>query len=323
MTKTIAILAASGFQLLDVCGPLDVFSEANAQSGTNAYRIVIVSKEPGPIASSSGARLVPDYAIAEGGKLKIDTLLVAGCPRSNPLEPDTEIVDWIRSRARGAKRFGSICGGAFLLANTGLLAGRRVTTHWAAADALAKIFPDIEVDEDAIFVRDGPVRTAAGVTAGLDLALALVEEDLGREVALNTAAQLVTFFRRPGGQMQFSRREAAAPAGHAALQDLQRWIAANPAEPHTVASLARRMNLSARHFARLFRTEVGATPASWVEASRVVAARRLFESGDQSPRQVAAACGFTGVNVFRRAFARHVGVTPAEYRKRFAKAASH
>ena len=322
MTKTIAILAPPGFQLLDVSGPLDVFSEANAQSGRSAYRTIIVSKEPGPVASSSGAHLLPDYAIAELSRLKIDTLLVAGSPGSDWLNPDAEIVDWIRSQAHKTNRFGSICGGAFLLATTGLLAGRRVTTHWAATDALAKAFPEIEVDEDAIFVRDGPVRTSAGVTAGLDLALAIVEEDLGREVALDVAAQLVIFFKRPGGQMQFSRRETAALAGRTPLQELQRWIANNPAEPHTVASLARRMNLSARHFARLFRAEVGATPASWIEATRVAAARRLFENGDHSPRQVAAACGFTGVNVFRRAFARHVGVTPAEYHKRFAKTAS-
>jgi transcriptional regulator GlxA family with amidase domain len=157
------------------------------------------------------------------------------------------------------------------------------------------------------------------VTAGLDLALALVEEDLGREIAMKVAGQLVMFFKRPGGQMQFSRKGEAAPAGRAALQELQRWVAANPALDHSVASLAGRMDLSPRHFARLFRSEVGITPATWVEAARVTAARRLLESGHEAPKQVAGQCGFADADTLRRAFARHVGVTPAEYRKRFAR----
>jgi transcriptional regulator GlxA family with amidase domain len=156
------------------------------------------------------------------------------------------------------------------------------------------------------------------VTAGLDLALALVEEDLGRDVAKRVAAQLVMFFRRPGGQMQFSRKGEAAPAGRSALQEVQRWIAANPAEDHSVSRLAKRMELSPRHFARLFRGEVGITPAAWVETVRVTAARHLLEDGKNTPKQVAARCGFADADTLRRSFARHVGVTPAEYRKRYA-----
>lgn len=174
------------------------------------------------------------------------------------------------------------------------------------------------MDKDAIYVTDGKLRTAAGVTAGLDLALALVEEDLGRETAMKVASQLVMFFKRPGGQMQFTRKGEAVPAGRAALQELQRWIAANPGLDHSVASLAERMDISPRHFARLFRAEVGITPATWVEEARVNAARRLLELGD-APKQVAIHCGFADADTLRRAFARHVGVTPAEYRKRFAR----
>jgi transcriptional regulator GlxA family with amidase domain len=170
---------------------------------------------------------------------------------------------------------------------------------------------------DAIHVRDGRLRTAAGVTAGLDLALALVEEDLGRVVAMKVAGQLVMFFKRPGGQSQFTRKGAALPTGRSALQEVQRWVAANPGEDHSVANLAKRMDLSPRHFARLFRKEVGVTPADWVAQVRVDAARRLLEAGRTAPKEVAFRCGFADADTLRRAFVRSVGVTPAEYQKRF------
>ena len=194
-----------------------------------------------------------------------------------------------------------------------------MTTHWAEADRLAQTYPNVTVDSDAIHVRDGRIRTAAGVTAGLDLALALVEEDLGRALAMRVAGQLVMFFKRPGGQLQFSRKGEAVPAGRSALQEVQRWAAANPAEDHSVAKLAARTGLSPRHFARLFREEVGGTPAAWVEAARVTTARNLLEDGRTAPKRVAALCGFADADTLRRAFARHVGVTPAEYRKRHAR----
>jgi transcriptional regulator GlxA family with amidase domain len=312
------MMALPGVQLLDVSGPLDVFAEANAQAGYEAYRLLVAAGEPGPIRSSSGVRIMPDRIIDRDIEEAIDTLLVAGCPNAATVPMDNRVVDWLRRRAPTARRFGSVCSGAFFLAAAGLLDGRRVTTHWAVADELAKQFPDVAVEEDAIQVSDGALRTAAGVTAGLDLALVLVEEDLGREIAMGVASQLVMFFKRPGGQMQFSRKGEAVPAGRAALQELQRWVAANPACDHSVANLAKRMDLSPRHFARLFRSEVGITPAAWVEEARVSAARRLLEQENEAPKQVAARCGFADADTLRRAFARHVGVTPAEYRKRFA-----
>lgn len=317
--RTVVIVALPRVQLLDVAGPLDVFAEANVQAGHQAYVLLVAGAEPGPIHSSSGVRLMPDRIIDRGFQESIDTLLIAGCPHAADVPAGGVMTDWLRRRATKTRRFGSVCSGAFFLAAAGLLDGRRVTTHWAVADRLAEKYPSVTVDRDAIYVTDGKLRTAAGVTAGLDLALALVEEDLGRETAMKVASQLVMFFKRPGGQMQFSRKGETVPAGRAALQELQRWVAANPGLDHSVASLAARMDISPRHFARLFRAEVGITPATWVEEARVNAARRLLELGNEAPKQVALHCGFADADTLRRAFARHVGVTPAEYRKRFAR----
>lgn len=317
--RTIVILALPGVQLLDVAGPLDVFAEANVQVGHEAHALLVAAAEPGPIRSSSGVRLMPDRIIDRDFQESIDTLLIAGRPNAADVPANGRVIEWLRRRASRTRRFGSVCSGAFFLAAAGLLDGRRVTTHWAVADRLAERFPSVSVDKDAIYVTDGKLRTAAGVTAGLDLALALVEEDLGRETAMKVASQLVMFFKRPGGQMQFTRKGEAVPAGRAALQELQRWVAANPGLDHSVASLAARMDISPRHFARLFRAEVGITPATWVEDARVNAARRLLELGNDAPKQVAIHCGFADADTLRRAFARHVGVTPAEYRKRFAR----
>lgn len=317
-TKTIAILAMPGVQLLDVSGPLDVFAEANVQARMNAYRLLVIASQPGAVRSSSGARLMPDAVVGEEIEDPIHTLLVAGSPQAANTVFDANVGTWLRKLTPKVRRFGSVCSGAFVLAQAGLLSGRRVTTHWAVADQLARDFPSVTVDADAIHVRDGRLRTAAGVTAGLDLSLSLVEEDLGREIAMKVASQLVMFFKRPGGQMQFSRKGEAAPTGRSALQEVQRWIAANPAMDHSVGQLASRMGLSSRHFARLFSQEVGVTPAVWVEETRVAVARRLLEAGDVVPKQVASQCGFADVDTLRRAFQRQVGITPAEYRKRYA-----
>ena len=317
-TRTIAILAMPGVQLLDVSGPLDVFAEANVQAARAVYRLIVIAGAPGEIVSSSGTRLVPDRVIGDRSSEPIDTVLVAGCPNAAETRPARAVTAWLQKIAPLTRRYGSVCSGAFLLAEAGLLNGRRVTTHWAVADRLSETYPSITVDEDAIHVRDGKLRTAAGVTAGLDLALALVEEDLGRDIAMKVAGQLVMFFKRPGGQMQFSRKGESLPAGRAVLQEVQRFVAANPSSDHSIASLAARAGLSPRHFARLFHSEVGVTPAAWVESARVSAARRLLEIGHEAPKQVAVQCGFANADTLRRAFARHVGVTPAEYRKRYA-----
>ena len=316
--RTIAILAMPGVQLLDVSGPLDVFAEANRQAGAEVYALRVIGSRPGTVRSSSGLRLIPDASVADRPPPDIDTLLVAGSPRAADVAVEPATLEWLRRQCAAARRYGSVCSGAFLLAQAGLLKGRRVTTHWAVAQRLARDFPSVRVDADAIHVRDGRLRTAAGVTAGLDLALALVEEDLGRELALAVAAQLVMFFKRPGGQLQFSRDGAAALGGRSALQELQRWIAAHPDADLSVPVLAARAGLGPRHFARLFRHEIGTTPAAWVEQARIAAARHLLELGRLTPKQVAGRCGFSSIDTLRRSFVRLVGVTPAQYRRSFA-----
>ncbi|MGA9919306.1 MAG: GlxA family transcriptional regulator [Paraburkholderia sp.] len=317
MPKIVAIFALPGVQLLDVSGPLDVFAQANVEARKEFYALRIVAGESGPLRSSSGARLLADW-VAPDVDERIDTLLVAGAPNAGQVTLSANIVAWLRSTAIRSRRYGSICTGAFFLASTGLLDGRHLTTHWAVAEALAEAHPSLTIDEDALYVRDGKLRTAAGVTAGLDLALALVEEDLGREVARRVAAQLVMFFKRPGGQLQFSQKGEACPVGRSVLQEVQRWVAANPELNHNVADLAKHAGISPRHFARLFHAEVGMTPAAWVEAARMSAARKLLEKGQDTPKQVAAKCGYANVDTLRRTFSKHVGVTPAEYRKRHA-----
>ena len=317
-THTIAILALPGVQLLDVAGPLDVFAEANTQAGRQAYRLLLFAEAQGPITSSSGTRLVPDRIIGDPATDPIHTMLVAGCPHAPDTALASAVTDWLRATVPRTRRYGSVCSGAFFLAGAGLLDGKRVTTQWAVADRLAEAFPAVTVDADAIHIRDGKARTAAGVTAGLDLALALVEEDLGRDIAMRVAGQLVMFFKRPGGQMQFSRKGESQPAGRSILQEVQRYVAANPSLDHSVTALAARAGLSPRHFARVFRNEIGGTPATWVEAARITAARRLLEDGRDTPKRVASLCGFANANTLRRTFARYVGVTPAAYREQYA-----
>lgn len=317
MKKTVAILAFPNVQLLDISGPLDVFAQANLEAGKDLYDLQVISSEPGPLRSSSGVRVMPDI-VAGKETNRIDTLLVAGAPNATRMVLRTDTSSWLRSTAKKSRRYGSICTGAFVLASAGLLDGRRATTHWASVKELAETYPTVQVDADALIVRDGKLRTAAGVTAGLDLAISLVEEDHGHDLAKAVASQLVMFFKRPGGQLQFSRADETRPAERSALQMVQRWVAANPERDHSVSSLAEYAGLSPRHFARLFRAEVGLTPAAWVEVSRVTVARRLLENGHDTPKSVAAQCGFANADVLARVFKKHVRITPAEYRKRHA-----
>lgn len=306
----VALALYPGFQVLNLAVST-VLEFANRSLGEPLYQVHLLSEHGGPVLSSGGFFVSTEPF----GKRRFDTVLVVGDNDVLPTPP--ALVKFLQRAARTSRRIGATCTGAFNLAEAGVLDGRRATTHWSAADALAARYPKVTVDADAIHVRDGKVRTAAGVTAGMDLALALVEEDLGRDIALKVASQLVMFFKRPGGQGQFSRRAAPAAANRSALQELQRWVAAHPAAAHDVPSLAARIGVSARHLSRLFQEEVGVTPANWVEAARVTAARQLLEEGNIAPKQAAAECGFSSVDTLRRAFLRVVGVTPAEYRKRF------
>lgn len=310
----VALIALPDVQLLDVSGPLDVFAQANVESGRAFYELHVLGCGAGPVRSSSGARLLTDGVLG-GATGTFDTVLVAGAPGAQQLRLKPSLLDGLRRLAGASRRFGSVCTGAFPLAQAGLLDGARVTTHWAVADALARRYPEVVVEADALYVCDGKLRTSAGVTAGLDLALALVQEDLGREVAARVAAQLVMYFKRPGGQLQFSRKGEAQLAGRSVLQEIQRWAAANPQADLGVAAFAERAGMSARHFARLFHAEVGITPAAWVEAVRIEAARVLLEEGSAAPKSVAARCGFANADTLRRTFVKHLGVTPSQYRR--------
>ncbi len=250
----------------------------------------------------------------------IDTLVVAGGVAALHPARDAGLVDGVRRLARRSRRVTSVCTGAFLLAEAGLLDGKQATTHWWSARRLAAHYPEVSVDGEPIFLRDGDVWTSAGVTAGLDLALALVADDLGDAVAREIARWMVMFVQRPGGQSQFSTHLAAQRADRRPLRDLQDWITGHLADDLTVAALARRSGMSPRHFARAFRDEVGTTPAAYVEAARVEAAKLLLATTHDGALAVARACGFGTVETFHRAFRRVTGTTPDRYRQHFARA---
>ncbi len=242
-------------------------------------------------------------------------LIVPGGEGSRRADP--ELVAWLRAHGPAAQRLVSVCTGAFLLAEAGLLDGRKVTTHWAYCATLAARFPGIVVDPDPIFIRDGNVATSAGVTAGIDLALALVEDDLGREAALDIARQLVVFLRRPGNQAQFSAQLAGQLANREALRDVQQWIADHPAADLSVQALASQASLSPRQFARAFAAEVGMPPGRYVDRVRLETARRRLEDTADGVEQTARSCGYGTPEAMRRAFVRALGVSPGEYRRRF------
>jgi transcriptional regulator GlxA family with amidase domain len=312
----VVVLAFEGVQSLDVTGPAEAFSVATRYFG-GEYAIELVTPDGGPARASSGLSLNADRAAADV-RGPIGTLVVAGGEGALRTAKDERTLAWVRDAATRSERVASVCTGAFILAAAGLLDGRRATTHWDSCQRLAERHPQITVESDPIFVRDGNVLTSAGVTAGIDLALALIEDDLGPQAALRTAQALVMFVRRPGGQSQFSAQLKAAPARREPLRDVQAHIAEHPAADLSVPALAARAFMSERNFARAFRAETGMTPAVYVELSRVERARRELETTDLPVEAVAASCGFGTVETMRRAFARRVGVNPAAYRERFA-----
>jgi transcriptional regulator GlxA family with amidase domain len=313
--RRVVIVAFPRVQTLDVHGPAEVFTTATQLSEQGGYAVEVVAARPGPLPTSSIA-LYPDRTI-DRCRGPIDTLVVAGGRGVRAATQDEALVAWLKAAARRSRRVTSVCTGAFLLAEAGLLEGRRATTHWASCALLARSYPGTEVEPDPIFVRDGDVITSAGVTSGMDLALALVEEDLGREVALETARWLVMFVKRPGGQAQFSAQLEAQTADREPLRDLQEWLPDHLDEDLSVPALARRASMSERHFARAFRDETGMTPAVYVEAARVERARIALDSGDLPVETIARLAGFGTVETMRRAFRRRVGVSPAGYRSRF------
>jgi transcriptional regulator GlxA family with amidase domain len=321
--RRVVIVAFNGMQPLDVVGPYEVFAVASAalaeqRSRRPGYGLEIAAPRPGLLRGEAGLGLHAGTALGRlGFGPPIDTLIVAGGLGARKAAADALVVAQIRRAAARARRVASVCTGAFPLAAAGLLDGRRATTHWAYADRLRALRPAVQVDPDPIYVRDGRLWTSAGVTAGIDLALAMVEEDLGREIASAVARSLVVFVRRAGGQSQFSAQLAAQAADRAPIRELQALIVEHPEADLDVPALARRAAMSVRHFSRVFRAEVGLTPAAYVEQVRLETARRLLETTALPVDGVAAAAGFGTPESLRRTLARRVGLSPREYRARF------
>ncbi|MFG2423861.1 GlxA family transcriptional regulator [Streptomyces sp. NPDC048448] len=316
--RTVLVVLFDAVQSLDVTGPAEVFAGAEI-SRAGSYRVRTASLDGAPVRTSSGLTLVPDGTLAEAPAPH--TLLVPGGQGTR--QPDPRLTDWLRVHGPRADRLVSVCTGALLLARAGLLDGRRATTHWAYCDKLARDHPAVQVDPDPIYVRAGRVSTSAGVTSGIDLALALVEEDLGRETALTVARHLVVFLRRPGNQAQFSAQLAAQTARREPLREVQQWITEHPGEDLCVESLAARARLSPRHFARAFQSETGVTPGRYVDRVRLEHARRLLEDTADGVAEISRACGYGTPEAMRRAFLRALGAAPAEYRRRFRPAPTH
>jgi transcriptional regulator GlxA family with amidase domain len=321
----VVVLALPAAQSLDIVGPVEVFDGAAqlaaARGAGRPYEVSVVAPGGGSVELSNGLTL--GLGELPGPRAAIDTIVVAGGAGARMVGDDDPAIAWLRRAAPRARRVTSVCTGAFALAQAGLLDGRRATTHWAWCDALARAFPAVDVDPDPIYVRDGDVWTSAGVTAGMDMALALVEEDYGSEIALTVARWLVVFLKRPGGQAQFSAglaAQASAAATREPLRELAVWMNGNLDADLSVPALAARACLSERHFARAWRAETGDTPAATVEGLRVERARALLEDG-QSVDAVARACGFGSAEVLRRVFHRRLGVAPSAYRERFRTAA--
>jgi len=308
--RTVAILIFPDFQLLDAAGPIAVFDTASRDSTPPSYRLRVIAKSAGPVTSSSGAQLIA----ASFSDEPLDTLIVAGGWGSREAAACPETLAFIRGASVRARRIASVCSGAFILAAAGLLDGRRATTHWGRAAELVRAYPQVRVDPDRIFTRDGDVWTSAGITAGIDLALALVADDLGEDVAKRTARQLVVYYRRPGGQSQFSALlEADGPNGRFA--SLLGWARDHLHEHLSVDRLAECAAMSPRHFARAFAAETGLTPAKAIEHLRLEAARDIVESSAEPIEGIAVRAGFGDPERMRRAFIRAFGQPPQALRR--------
>lgn len=316
--RVVEVLAFPGVQLLDVTGPVQVFDFANdlilKDQGAPAYRVKLVTQGGQGVSSSAGVRLTAEPLSKQ--REALDTLLVAGGPGVETAAADPALVAWLRQRAQKARRVASVCTGAFLLAAAGLLDGRRAVTHWKDCARLAERFPAVRVEPDPIFVRDGEVWTSAGVTAGIDLALALVEEDFGRAVALAVARYMVVFLKRPGGQAQFSAA-LALQAADDRFGTLHDWINAHISGDLSLSVLADQAGMSERSFSRHYAQATGQTPARAIEKLRVDAARRLLSESRMPVKRIAQRSGFGSEETMRRSFLRLLAVTPQDYRARF------
>lgn len=318
-----------GAQALDVTGPLEVFSIANEYlaaktgEGCQPYAITVVAENSEPVSLSSGLRILPDSSFASlpdtGTLPSTDTFLVPGGNGVHDLKANHSVCAFIRSQATASRRVASVCSGTFLLAQAGLLSGKVVTTHWLVSARLAHEFPDLRVEPDRIFIRDDNIYTSAGITAGIDLALSLIEEDFGRQLSLAVAKELVVYMKRQGGQSQFSSVLNLQHANPTVLGDIIAWIQANPSTDLSIQTLAGRAGLSDRHFSRKFKEETGFSPGVFIEKVRVEYATQLLENSNDGLKLIAANCGFSSEEMMRRSFKRQLNVLPHLYRQRFGR----
>ncbi|BDM74630.1 putative transcriptional regulator, AraC family protein (plasmid) [Streptomyces nigrescens] len=313
--RRIVFVIFEGFQPLDLFGPYEVFEHAHQHTGR--YSCQVTAPRPGPVRSGSGLPVDVPYGVAELDPAGIDTLVVAGGGGVDQARHDRALTGWITDAGAGARRVASVCSGVFLLAAAGLLQGRRVTTHWAREQQLIREHPELVVDCDPIFFRDGRVWTSAGVTAGMDLALALVEDDVGREVAHAIAQEMVLFLRRPGNQSQFSVPLWSGQPSTDPIRAVVSAIHADPGARHGIADLASHAGLSPRHLQRRFTAELGIPPATYVEGVRIEAAKRALAESGHPVETIARRYGFGTAETLRRAFHRHLGIAPSDYRDRF------
>jgi transcriptional regulator GlxA family with amidase domain len=315
--RRIGLIGFDGVVSIDISGPADAFAVANEVTPDSrpAYEVVLISASTKPFASGSGLVFMPQRSFK--GAPPLDTLIVPGGPGLRKPSVNRSVSAFIKARAKSTRRIASVCTGIFGLAPTGLLAGRNVTTHWQNAHKVARQFPDLKVNGNAIFIKDGQFYTSAGATAGIDLSLFLIEEDYGREVSLAVARLLVVYLQRSGGQEQYSEPLRFQTESVSRFSELTTWIHTHLSEDLSVETLAARACLCPRHFSRRFKTEVGASPADFVERVRLDEARHRLSNGDNSVENVGLSVGFKSADAFRRAFERRLGVTPTDYRRRF------
>lgn len=320
--RRIALVGYPGVQSLDLVGPLEVFSMANDRRGGSAYQVILASPAGGDIVSNAGLVLGGSTALADLPD-DLDTILFAGGSEAGlRAMQGSEVIAWLQARARSTRRMGSVCSGAFALAAAGLLDGRRATTHWDSCAAMREFRPQIRLEPDAIFVADPPFYTSAGITAGIDLCLSLVEDDHGPDLALAVARNLVLFMRRPGGQTQYSAGLNLQAAATPRLRRLITEVTADPTGDLGLPALAARAGMSERTFSRVFHKETGATPAAFVELARIDRAKALLETSDWTLARVADRAGFGSLDGLHRAFQKRLGITPGDYRARFGSRAS-
>ncbi|MEV6168986.1 DJ-1/PfpI family protein [Streptomyces sp. NPDC051954] len=320
--RSVVVVLFEGVDLLDVTGPAEVFALLKRESPrTPGVQVTLAAESLEPVTTAAGVRVLPDATFHDLAAQKIDTLIVPGSVDVDDHQrvtarTDPAVVSWVKRLAPQARRVASVCVGAHLLAAAGLLDGKRVTTHWSTAAQLAADFPAVEVDADPIFIREGNVWTGAGITACLDLSLALIAEDYGEAVALRVARQLVMYLKRPSGQSQFS--VPIEPVSTTLrMDDLRHHITQHLTAPLTIADLAEYAHVSERQLTRVFKTELGTTPAAYVESARVEVARNQLETTDDTLERVASSCGFGTTDTLIRAFRRKLDTTPTEYRNRF------